>query len=208
MVNFRAGLLGVWSLADIVIHAAGADAARECRVARTDQGNDVRLPFRSRGVSAGADNARRISSCTSSSRETKDLISLIGLRGVGHREHLRRYSNVLPGEAVARSTRRDLRTASEARDHFLRVGNKEERQVVAVIKHSEAGSNHGLAVGRPGDADAGLPVAVVRLHILGKARLVVPAQPKVHRELGSEPPLVLCIETPVTVIDFLAEGVE
>ena len=208
VVNFRAGLFGIGSLADVVIHSAGANAARESRIACANQRNNIRLVFRPSGVPASADNARRIPSCTSPGRETKNLVSLIGLQAVGHRQHLRRHGNVLPGDGPACQTRRYLRIAPKARNHLLRVGHKEERQVVAVIKHSEAGSKHGLAVGRPGEANARLPIAVVRLHILGQARLIVPAQAEVHRELGREPPLILGKEAPIAVVNLLGESVE
>src|ERR1700733_331882 len=92
-VDFDAGLFGVRSLADLVVHAAGADTASERGIASARERNLRSL--RSGGESALADRRGVKCSGSSTGRETEDLITLLRLIRIGHGQSLGQHGDVL-----------------------------------------------------------------------------------------------------------------
>src|SRR5207253_5032167 len=98
-------------------------------------------------------------------RRRKELIALSGLPEIGLNigQHLGLYPRTLAG---GRDRRWRVISAQIACHHFLRVGNKEEGQIVAVIEHPETRPKNGLAVRGIGQANAGLPSLVVHIDVV------------------------------------------
>src|ERR1700733_9396692 len=175
MINLQVGLFGVGDLA-VVLHHAGACGAG--RRARTGDELVWYLAGSDQGSSSGC---RQRLPCRR--RLRRQLVQNPGC-GVGPLTN--------PGQGL---TRNDYGP--------LRLRDEQERQVVAVVKEAEAGAHDRLAVGWPGQAETRLDAVVVRIDLLGEPGYEVVTQTIVDRQGGRYAPLILRVETVVSVAQGL-----
>ncbi len=81
----------------------------------------------------------------------------------------------------------------------LRLSDKQEGEIVAIVEYSEAGADNGLAIRRPCKAYARLKASVMGIDLLPQTLLEVPAQAVIEREIMTQPPLILSVKAVVLV---------
>src|SRR5271156_1487546 len=175
MLNLQVRLFGVWNLAVVLHHARACGAGRRART-----GDELVWDLAGGDQGSGGGCRQRLP-CRR--RLRSQLVQNPGC-GVG---------------TLANSGQRLTRNNSGP----PRLGDEQERKVVAVDEKSEAGADDCFTVGRPGQTDTRLNSVVVRIDLLRESGFKVVAQPVVYGQVGLDAPLILRVEAVVGVVQGL-----